>query len=134
MFVPKEKNITPVQEQPNNESDHVSLHSESDQDDDLVVQDTFVDAIDSPVAHEQPVTVLVPVAAENPRQEDSNNILVTQERVGSPSWADEAENTDDAEGEFTVVKARRGRGKNKIYTPKPDLQTRSWTGKLHHTQ
>jgi hypothetical protein len=134
MFVPKEKNITPVQEQPNNESDHVSLHSESDQDDDLVVQDTFVDAIDSPVAHEQPVTVIVPVAAENPRQEDGNNILVTQERVGSPSWADEAENTDDAEGEFTVVKARKGRGKNKIYTPKPDLQTRSRTGKLHHTQ
>jgi hypothetical protein len=134
MFVPKEKEktVVPLSEKPNDEQpDHVSLHSDSDQDDDLLVQDTFLDVVDLPVNHDQADPI--PNVNENSHHGEVDKTPVNKEGTKSPSWADEVEDTQDNGGEHTIVQPRKGRGKNKIYSPKLDLQTRSRTGKLHHT-
>jgi hypothetical protein len=157
IFVPKVQQKTLKQniEKPT-DLDHVSIHTESD--DDIVVQDTFLDAVDSPVIHEQPLVQgeaegthiqgqpeVVPEQSEailTPQMDAATHrkdvSTAGQQGIGVPSWADEVENSQDDEGEddggeFTVVKPRRGRGKNKIYTPNPELQTRSRTGNLPRT-
>jgi hypothetical protein len=136
MFVPKEKDktVVPFTEKPNVEQDHVSLHSDSDQEGDMLVQDTFLDAVDLPVLHEQAEPILIPHVNENLHHGEVDKTPVIQEGTSSPSWADGVEDAHDNGGEYTIVQSRKGRGKNKIYSPKLDLQTRSRTGKLHHTQ
>jgi hypothetical protein len=136
MFVSKEKDktVVPFTEKPNVEQDHVSLHSDSDQEGDMLVQDTFLDAVDLPVLHEQAEPILIPHVNKNLHHGEVDKTPVSQEGTSSPSWADEVEDAHDNGGEYTIVQSRKGRGKNKIYSPKLDLQTRSRTGKLHHTQ
>ncbi|KAK2403196.1 hypothetical protein QL285_052656 [Trifolium repens] len=141
MFVPKAPNPALHQEKQSN-LDHVSLHTESDQDDDVIPET----ALPSPVT-QQHEPVIEPVIDNTTTTQPVIIIASAPARLNkavpnmgdaaglSSSWADDSENSHD-EGEeapFTVVKSRRGRGKNKTYTINPDLQTRSRMGKLHHT-
>jgi hypothetical protein len=141
MFVPKA--TTALHQEKQSNLDHVSLHTDSDQED-VVIPET---ALPSPV-NQQHGPVIEPiidntttpepavVVASAPAQPNKAVVPNLGDGAGLPSsWADDTDNSHD-EGEeapFTTVKSRRGRGKNKTYTPNPDLQTRSRTGKLPHT-
>jgi hypothetical protein len=141
MFVPKAP--TSLHQEKQSNLDHVSLHTDSNQED-VVIPET---ALPFPV-NQQHGPIIEPiidntttpepavVVASVPAQPNKAVVPNLGDGAGLPSsWADDTDNSHD-EGEeapFTVVKSRRGRGKNKTYTPNPDLQTRSRTGKLPHT-
>ncbi|XP_045791366.1 uncharacterized protein LOC123886072 [Trifolium pratense] len=153
-FVPKQKNKNKEPVQDNGKINEEVSDYESDQENAEVVKDTFEEPImnkemranngnhaDMIVEHaenDKNVDVFVDHAQHheilNPRiVEQTSDIPVVHERdrnldENPSSWADEVDHSHDEGGEFTVVTSKKGRGKNKKYTPKPDLHTRSRTG------